>query len=166
MSFELNLYGIEIIAQFSELETCCRLNWTFMELKSVLGQLGSAAIGGLNWTFMELKSGHKVIKMCERCSLNWTFMELKSIQRWRVTKGSIVWIEPLWNWNHWWAAWLSHILRLNWTFMELKSIYPNIALGKIAVWIEPLWNWNVIVRSLGKEKCISLNWTFMELKLL
>ena len=162
-----------------------RLNWTFMELKYLLGQLGSAAIGvwieplwnwnadayvsfkvanSLNWTFMELKLRFALCTNDLMNGLNWTFMELKSYFPAIVGFFATVWIEPLWNWNITFVEVRALPTCLNWTFMELKFQW----LDDVATAMERL-NWTFMElkwrhRSVSYSRRQRLNWTFMELK--
>ena len=142
-TFELNLYGIEIVLYCSVVLLCWRfeLNLYGIEMLIILTALSCSE--GLNWTFMELKF------LSARSELQDKVFELNlyGIEIWRHEEHQCakwVWIEPLWNWNlHDALRLLPCAWGLNWTFMELKSEIETLMSVFRAVWIEPLWNWNI-----------------------
>ena len=141
-SFELNLYGIEILLVIIKAENLGRLNWTFMELKYIV--CTSVSFSPLVWI---------------EPLWNWNSHSDK------VSKGiCIVWIEPLWNWNMLAASQAALMLGLNWTFMELKLVLCS-AEGALVMGL----NWTFMELKLQQENGMQmgtygLNWTFMELK--
>ena len=143
-TFELNLYGIEILLLLLLHHLCRRLNWTFMELKCDFAFDALLRKIRLNWTFMELKLMIDAVwASTPAARLNWTFMELK----YNIWHRNCVWPKRL-NWTFmelkFWAscAMQPELLCLNWTFMELK--YGTAFFCLIGL--------------------TCLNWTFMELK--
>ena len=82
-----------------------------MELKLIIYK--AVHIVNLVWIeplFMELKSKDNAQKYIDLHRLNWTFMELKLMSRAEWIYFTLVWIEPLWNWNIDGSIWVTKMM--------------------------------------------------------